>query len=208
MPVDCTTQRIEGWTVHVRNRLLKEKPNETRVALKLLKTQLQYVVQKLPKNAVAHLKTVAIFLSPDYPGLPLGGEYHPSEKWLRDNGRDPEMARCVEFHNINIFPAEVRRMPVLVIHELAHAYHHQVLTYENTDVLDAFNRAMAAHAYDSVQRSDGQQVRAYAATNVYEFYAETSEAFFGRNDFFPYNRTDLERYDPNTAAMQKRTWNR
>ena len=208
MPLNYVTQNIEGWTVRTRDMLLREQPAATKVALRLMREQLKYIVRTMPKRAVAFLKTVPIYLSPDYPGLPQGGEYHPSETWLKEHGRDPAMAKCVEFHDIGIFPAEVRRMPVLVIHEMAHAYHDQVLTYENTDVLDEYKRAMAAHAYDSVLRSDGKRVKAYAATNVQEFFAETSEAFFGRNDFFPFNRADLEHYDPDTAIMLKRIWNR
>jgi hypothetical protein len=206
--MDYVTQNIEGWTVHTRDTLLESQPAATKVALKLLREQLRFLVRKLPKNAVTFMKTVPIFLSPDYPGLPKGGEYHPSEQWLREHGRDPKMARCVELHNISIFPAEVRRMPVFVLHEMAHAYHDQVLGYDNADVQDEFNRAMASRAYDSVLRSDGKRVKAYAATNVQEFFAEVSEAFFGRNDFFPFQRSDLEHYDPDTAAMLKKVWRR
>ena len=202
------TQNLEGWTVHTRDTLLRDQSAETKVALKLLREQLRFIVRKLPKNAVKFMKTVPIFLSPDYPGLPKGAEYHPSAQWLKEHGRDPKMARCVELHNIGIFPAEVRRMPVFVLHEMAHAYHDQVLGYDCADVKDEFDRAMASRAYDSVLRNDGKRVKAYAATNVQEFFAEVTEAYFGRNDFFPFNRADLEHYDPDTAQMLKKVWNR
>jgi dipeptidyl-peptidase-4 len=33
-------------------------------------------------------------------------------------------------------------------------------------------------------------------TNVDEYFAELTEAYFGRNDFYPFDRADLERHDP------------
>ena len=55
------------------------------------------------------------------------------------------------------------------------------------------------------QRQDAQGrrsfARAYALTTPQEYFAEGTEAFFGRNDFFPYDRAELRRHDPdlNTA---------
>ena len=205
--MNYVTQNIEGWTIHTRDTLLREQPAATKVAIKLLREQLRFIVRTLPKNAVTFMKTVPLYLSPEYPGVGPRAEYHPGAAWLRENGRDPMMVKCVEFTNIRIFEAEVRRMPVFVLHELAHAYHHQILGYDCADVKAEFDRAMASRAYDSVLRSDGKRVKAYAATNVQEFFAESSEAYFGRNDFFPFDRADLEHYDPDTAAMLKRVWN-
>src|SRR5258707_13868882 len=90
-----------------------------------------------------------------------------------------------------IIDRETKRMPVFVLHELAHGYHDQVLGFGNAEVKAAYDHAMAAKLYDKVARShveDGKPntiERAYAATNDREYFAETTEAFFGRNDFFP-----------------------
>ena len=43
-------------------------------------------------------------------------------------------------------------------------------------------------------------------TNPHEFFAETSEAFFGENDMFPFNRKELEQHDLETVAMLKKVW--
>ena len=48
--------------------------------------------------------------------------------------------------------------------------------------------------------------RAYALTNAQEFFAETTEAFFGRNDFFPFTRDELRRHDPETFALLAKLW--
>jgi len=48
--------------------------------------------------------------------------------------------------------------------------------------------------------------RAYAMTNDQEYFAETTEAFFGRNDMEPFTRDELEKFDPEMFALLKQVW--
>ena len=93
-----------------------------------------------PPAAVAELRLVPLYFSPEYPGVPPRAEFHPDAGWLRDHGRNPAMAKGVQFTNIPNFEAETRRMPNFALHELAHAYHDQVLSYGAPPV--RFVRAM------------------------------------------------------------------
>jgi predicted esterase len=43
-------------------------------------------------------------------------------------------------------------------------------------------------------------------TNAQEFFAELSESYFGRNDFFPFDREELERHDPESARLVRGLW--
>ena len=43
-------------------------------------------------------------------------------------------------------------------------------------------------------------------TNEKEYFAESTEAFFSRNDFYPFNRTELEQHDPAMARLLRRLW--
>ena len=43
-------------------------------------------------------------------------------------------------------------------------------------------------------------------TNPQEYFAETTEAFFSRNDFFPFTREELRRHDPEMAKLLERVW--
>jgi hypothetical protein len=95
---------------------------------------------------------------------------------------------------------------MLVLHELAHAYHDQVLTFQYTPIAEAFVRATESRDYERVERYDKSNVRAYAMKNEKEFFAELSEAYFGLNDFFPFNRLDLEKFDPPSAQMIHEAW--
>ena len=108
---DWRTYPVEGWTVHVSQRLLRDEAAATEKALQLLTLQLQEVVRVVPAAAVVELRKVPLWFSPEYPGVQPRAEYHPGAGWLRDNGRDPAMAKGVEFTDIRDFERETRRMP-------------------------------------------------------------------------------------------------
>ena len=203
-------RQVEGWTVHVSERLLAEQKEATGQALELLRTQLAEIVRSVPSNAVVRLREVPLWFSPGYPGVRPRAEYHPDAGWLRANQRNPAMARAVEFTNIRIFAAEARRMPNFALHELAHAFHDRVLGFEQPDIKAAYEQAKAGGKYDRVERQDSEGRkrfdRAYALTNHKEYFAETTEAFFSRNDFFPFTRAELEAHDPEMFKLLERLW--
>ncbi len=206
------TYPVEGWLVHVSQRLLREEAAATEKALQLLTLQLQEVVRVVPAAAVVELRKVPLWFSPEYPGVQPRAEYHPGAGWLRDNGRDPAMAKGVEFTDIRDFERETRRMPNFTLHELAHAYHDRVLPrgFGNEQLVAAFARASAAGKYDSVEQrfGDGRsvQTKAYALSNPMEYFAESTEAFFSTNDFFPFHAAQLQQHDPEMFALLSDLW--
>ena len=205
-------RQILGWRVLISQRLLDEHAAATERALALLTSQLTEIVRVVPATAVAKLKDVPLYLSPAYDGFGAKAEYHPAAGWLREHGRDPTMEKAVEFTNILIFEQETRRMPNFTLHELAHAYHDRELAqgFGNPEVIAAFERAQAAGTYDRVERQDAEgrrtTDRAYALTNPQEYFAETTEAYFSKNDFFPFCRAELEGHDPHACRMLQRMW--
>jgi len=208
------SRELRGWSVLVhRDLLTADAVATTERALELLDAQLAEIERVVPAPAVARLREVPLHLSPEYEGVSPRAEYHPDPGWLREHGRDPAMARAVEFTNVRIFEAETVRMPNFALHELAHAYHHRVLPdgFDNADVRQAFDRATASGAYAAVERRNGggratTKERAYALTTPQEFFAETTEAFFSTNDFFPFTKANLARHDPETTALLTTLW--
>ena len=207
------TNSIEGWRVLVSERLLSDDRAATDKALALLRVQLQEIVRVVPAPAVAKLREVALWFSPEYPGVKPRAEYHPDAGWLRDNGRNPMMAKAVEFTDVRNFEAETKRMPNFTLHELAHAYHDRVLAggFGNAEIKTAYERAKAGGSYDQVARWFGNgrpntREKAYAMSSPMEYFAETTEAFFSRNDFFPFTRDELKRHDPEMEQLLARLW--
>lgn len=201
---------IEGWTVSIHRDLLNQQADLTAKALELLTLQLQEIARVVPAPAVAELRKVPLYFNPEYPKARPRAEYHPGADWLRENGRDPVMAKGVEFTNVRVFEAETRRMPNFALHELAHSYHDRVLGFENAEIAAAFDHAKAAGKYDRVLRQDSEGRKrldkAYAMTNAKEYFAECSEAFFTRNDFFPFIREELQQHDPEMFALLAKLW--
>ena len=68
--------------------------------------------------------------------------------------------------------------------------------------------AYQAELDDLRQDSEGRKRmdRAYAMTNPFEYFAESTEAYFSRNDFFPYNRAELLETDPGMCALLAKVW--
>ncbi len=201
------TRQVEGWTVLVNRSFLDGEPDLAAGTLKWLGTQLAQVVHKVPEGAVGKLRKVRIWVEEKESHHPCMA-YHPDEGWLRGHGMNPGKARCVEIANARNFLKWTREQPWMVLHELAHAYHHQFLDggFENPEVRDAYRRAMGEKRYESVLHYDGKEVRAYAKTDPMEYFAEATEAFFGANDFYPFVRAELQRHDPEMVTVLRRAW--
>ncbi len=205
-----STREIEGWKVSISKNLEADDPKGLATALELLTAQLQEIMRVVPKSASAELQKVSLWFSPEYKGVPPRAEYHPGAGWLRENGRDPAMVKGVEFTNVRIFAAETRRMPNFALHELAHAYHDQVLGNGNKELIAAFERAKAGGSYERVERQDSEgrktMDRAYAMSSPQEYFAEATEAYFTKNDFQPYNREQLKAFDPAVFELLGTLW--
>lgn len=207
------TRKISGWTVLVHEELSKGgNESATSKALELLERQLNEIEKVVPAQAVAELRKVPLWFSPEYPGVAPKAEYHPDAGWLKDNGRNTAMARGVEFTNVRIFERETARMPNFALHELAHAYHDRVLPggFANAEIAAAYENAKANGLYDQVERTFGDgrksKERAYAMTNPMEYFAECSESYFAKNDFYPFTRDELKKLDPHMTELLERLW--
>jgi hypothetical protein len=207
-PIDrYEVRQIEGWTVLVHKGLLGEEPELADRTLELLRYQLYQIVRRVAVEAVEDLRQIHIWVEEEEPHHPCMA-YHPSAGWLREHGMNPEKARSVEVANARNFLSWTLDQPWMVLHELAHGYHHQFLDdgYNNAEVMAAFKWAMESKRYESVLRINGRDDRAYAVTNPMEFFAEASEAFFGTNDFYPYVRSELRRHDPRMYDLLGKLW--
>jgi hypothetical protein len=206
VPTSAYVKRsIQGWTVRVNRNLLSKESDLGKKALDLLDRKLAQVRQTVPSLACAELQKVPIWLGVDDGHAPCS-EYHPSRDWLKANGYNPDKAKCVEIGNASKFIAWSADQPSMVLHELAHAYHDRVLGFDNAAVNRAYRQAVASGRYDHVKRNNGKAERAYALTDAHEYFAEGTEAYFGKNDFYPFDRQELERHDPQLCRLLATVW--
>lgn len=200
-------QQIEGWRVLVHKGFLGARESLAAETLALLRCQLYQIARKVPAAALAKLRKITIWVEEAEPNHPCMA-YHPDAGWLRAHGMNPDKAKCVEVANARNFLTWTLDQPWMVLHELAHGYHHQFLDggYGNAEIRAAFRRAMETKRYDAVQQIRGRTERAYAAKNPMEYFAETTEAFFGTNDFYPFIRSELKQHDPEMYELLERLW--
>ena len=195
-----------GWTVYLHPDLERGDPESCQAALAELDRQLTAIVRAVPAPAVEKLRRCPIWMERKHPRHPCAC-YHVSEDWLRRHGMNPAKAGGMEIANAHNFVHWCKGQPWMVLHELAHGYHDQVLGYGNAEVNRAWRRALDAGLYGEVATFVPGRKRAhYGATNDREYFAEATEAYFGRNDFFPFTREELRTYDPGAVRMVEKAW--
>ncbi len=199
------TTNVAGWTVRVNRELLTTKSELGCNALALLAVHLRGITNVVPPRACEGLQRVPIWLGVDDGHAPCA-EYHPSKDWLAENGYNPDKARCVEIGNAGRFIDWSPKQPMMVLHELAHAYHDQVLGFGNQRIHAAYEGARVKGHYAAVARNNGQTEQAYALTDEHEYFAEACEAYFGLNDYYPFTRDELKQHDPGLFQILEEVW--
>jgi len=202
---DYTVKKIEGWKVLVNKELLKGHQKLARETLKLLRYQLYQITRVVPPKAVEKLREVPIWVEYNAPKHPCMC-YHPDKGWLTKNDFNPQKERSVELANAKNFLTWTITQPWMVLHELAHGYHHNVLGHGHPELRKAYNDAVKSKDYESVHHINGTSRRAYALNNDMEYFAEATEAYFGTNDFYPFVRSELKQHDPNMYRLMKKLW--
>jgi hypothetical protein len=207
-PASRTVRHIEGWTVRVDDRLLHGPDEATGArALKLLETQLATIKSVVAQDRLAKLQAVAIVLDLTHGQLrPM--QYHPDAGWLASHGYARDLVKCFHIPNAAGFisPRHNNEQPWVVLHELAHSYHDQVLGFNEPRILKAWQKYKESGHGDSVLSISGKRRRHYALTDQKEFFAEMSEAYFGMNDFFPFNRAELKVEEPEIFELLQTIW--
>jgi hypothetical protein len=200
-----TDRTLHGFTVRVNPAVL-ERRADCEPALELLAEKLAETRKLLPPRCLQKLSKVRFWI--EWEQRKNGAaEFHPSKAWLQANGHNPEKAGDIEISNIRNFVKWCRDdQPMMVLHELAHAYHHRVLGRGDRAVLDTYEAARRSGNYERVEHKSGEKRRAYALNDDAEYFAELTEAYFGKNDFFPFNRDELKTHDPTGYALMEKVW--
>lgn len=207
-PEKREARQIEGWKVLVDDRLLlPENEAVGKRALQLLEAKLADIRSVVAADRLARLQGVTIVLDLTHGDL-RSMQYHPGAGWLVEHGYAKELAKCVHIPDAAYFidARTNNQQPWCVLHELAHSYHDQVFGFDEPRILKAYQDYKKSGHGDAVMLFDGRRMRHYALTNQMEFFSEMSEAYFGNNDFFPFNRGELKTAEPEIYALLEKVW--
>jgi hypothetical protein len=196
------TQTLEGWRVHLDTALCAREPALAAKVARELDLRLEEVQRLLPAKRIDELRRVEFYvhLQP----RPGGGGYITGQTAA---DRDATPAGSIDLGSAEQFLTSQGEVPSRVLHELAHAYHFQVLGREDRDVLSAYDGALRENRYTHVANWQGRTVdRSYALTSVFEYFALATQSYFEKSGFYPFDRADLEAYDPTVYRLMQEVW--
>jgi len=207
-PASHTVRKIEGWAVRVDDRLLQPPHEKLGVrVLKALAAKLADINAVVRPDRLEKLHAFTIVLDMSHGKLyPM--QYHPDAKWLEENGYARDLVHCVHIPVAAelLAPRQINVQPWCVLHELAHAYHDQILGFDEARIRDAYARYKQSGHGDAALLITGERVRHYGLTDNKEFFAEMTESYFGTNDFFPFNRAELMNVEPEIHKLMEAIW--
>lgn len=205
---DPVIRNMEGWTIHIDPALIRgEHAEEGQQALTMLANHLQRIKILVLPEPLAGLQSIEIWIERNHPKLkPM--QYHPSREWLISHGHDPRLARKVHITHARdlLSRQQMLKHPAVILHELSHGYHDQVLGFNDDEIITAFRRAEKEGQYEEVLLYTGAVVRHYGLSNHKEYFAEGTEAYFYRNDFYPFVRAELKDHDPELHDLLEKIW--
>lgn len=205
---------ILGWTVHILEDDVSDRPETAEAMLWFIRGQLADVTQRMPQDKVKLLRTVEIWINDDgdeddtvcpfacyIPNRFVGSRFFRDRREsviLRDFDGILESAWCCT--------------DTLLIHELAHAYHDLFIEdgFNNDEIEDAYDDAVDSELYDDNPVMypwwEDLFVEHYGMTDDEEFFATMTETWFNDYYTFPFNIGDLYIYDYDTYDLIYRAW--
>ena len=206
--VETVKLDLQGWTVHADARLVSGEYKElgTR-SLSMLSNHLERLTILLPEKQLAELRKMEIFIEHAHPELG-NMQYHPDLDWITEHGYDPRLVKKVHIPQAAelLSRQQMLKHPAVILHELAHAYHNQVLGFEEPEIIKAYDDAMKKGISQKSLLYTGKTVKHYATTDHKEYFAEATESYLYHNDFYPFVRAELNQHDPAAYAIMERVW--
>ncbi|MBC8216859.1 MAG: hypothetical protein H8E73_00185, partial [Planctomycetes bacterium] len=197
-------RQIEGWTVYIGPPLVQQKAYGDEIC-KLLRYKLHLVKRYMPEKSLERLKKVPIWLERDNRAVAYM-TYHTCAEQLKAANQNPDKLRSIEIGNTERFRQWQGLQQFAVLNQLARAYYDQALSKKTKKIKEAWQKALDGGKHDSVLRFDGKHVRHPALTSPVEFFAETTEAYYGVNDHYPFLQFETRQYDPNTCLLLEELW--
>lgn len=206
-----TIQKIQGFTVLLSDEVLKNQETSAleRKPLDVLDLELKTITTLMPERDVNRLRNLLIWVEWDEherprngrEGMPVAVYYGGHQLHLLAKGKHPLKAKNITILSMQAITEE--HQPArdsgrcVILHEMAHAVHDQLLGSDNPQIKLAYRQAMERKLYEPTM---------YASTNDHEFFAEMSCAYFDQLSYFPRTRSQLQQHDPATYKLMASVW--
>ena len=202
---DYVRREVAGFTV-LLNPMVAEQTSLAEQLMESIELQISGLTAQLPATRITELQKTFIWVELD-DEADKASIYHSSPDWIVASAGNRDKVGHIEIVNAGNFVKWSRdRQSSILLHEYIHAFHHKVLGAENQSVIDAFEQVQLRRMYDQIEHSSGVVGPGYASLNPLEYFAEISEAYFGYNDYFPFNRSQLKAHDPFGHDLVETLW--
>lgn len=202
---------IQGFTLLISQEVLHRNKTEKyeRKPLEVLELELKTVVRIMNPKALAVLRRLILWVDwdeqEDLPsgrkGLATAMYYGSNQLSMLKKGKHPLRSNTVSILRMKALTEEHQPQDdsgrCVLLHEIAHAVHHQLLGNENLQIKSAYQQAMERKLYDKTM---------YASTNDFEFFAELSCAYLDKLQYYPRTREELKKHDPVTFKVMAAVW--
>ena len=204
--------RSSRYTIFVESPESEKDKVQLDLAVERLNTSLNYVFSKLPLQSHVYLKKISfyIMLGPD---SKLGGEdnglrYFPTTGDPSLLLGDKRWTHSVVVYNVYNFNWLTELwVNKVVVHELSHSWHYFDWGTNYPILKETWLSSRQKGLYLSQRDIKGKLLKpAYATTNEREYFSELSATYFVGGDYFPFNKAELKKYDPQGYAMVERVW--
>ena len=201
----------------------KMKESETKTergqeAIKYIKEDIDHIVSIIPEDALTVMRKRPIWMERNNKHNSSAAWYHTWEGYPESIGDIKEKGKCVEITNYDYYISWTDiNQPLMVLHELCHLYHDQGLGGENNQIIkQAYQNAKEKELYktgwyrgNTTYTQPNQWTKTtdvYCMVTVWEYFAELCEAYWGENDYYPFNKEQLKEHDPEGFAMMESIW--
>ncbi|MCP4376515.1 MAG: alpha/beta hydrolase [bacterium] len=195
-----TVKNIEGWKVYVNNGLLPggRFAATGAKAMKCLKSHMVKLKLMVGEAGIAKFQTVPMWLEVDSTRGPKGNtalyQYHPGLNWLKKMDFNPKKVKCVEYGNAAALARRsFDRGVTVLLHEYAHSYHDQTLSFDHPEIIAAHKRCVEGDTYPK---------RDWVKSNHKEFFAGVTTRYHGTKK----QREALVKRDPILAKFLLKIW--
>jgi TPR repeat protein len=215
-------EKIRGFTLMIHRDVHKNNDDSKwrRKPLDVIDLELATICRNLPDRAVKALQLILLWIEwedtndPDLKNKVVAKYYGVQGNlalWSLGKGKHPGKANNIEVINMKALTAEhqpgVKFHRCVLLHELAHAVHHQLFGSSNAQIKVAYQQAMARKLYAKTKDVYGRTHEpAYAAKNEREYFAELSCAYLDRLHYHPSTPDDLKKHDPVGYKLMEGCW--
>lgn len=218
------TYTHQGFEFKVKAGLITT--TDAQKAIQHMRDDLDFIAENFPENALKILRKHPIWMEENNTRNPSAAWCHVNADYPASYGESYK-GHCVEITNYKNYVAwSNQNQPLMVLHELGHLYHALGLGGEsNVTIKNAYKNALDKDLYkvyyyrstladkkgtkytaSADYKTNPNAQKCYCTNTMWEYFSEMTEAYFGENDYYPFNYAQLKEHDPMAFEMCEKIW--